>query len=410
MKALLVPQVRDDLDVEEPSQPQSVKATPTVTAAASVPEFSVTLLPARDARASHWAAIADLAARALEPNPFYEPWMLSSALDVAVSSSDVSFVLVFKNEPSSKRSKLCGFFPVTSSTWHHGLPLRSFRLLGHMYCSLGVPLVDRDNASGVLQHFFSACRRRGAALVEFLMIPSGGPFHQALVDVLHQQRLTSRIETRYLRALYRVTASPAGFLTQALSGRTRKHVRRQRERLAEKGVVAFSTLEGADDPQAWLRDFLELEARGWKGQAKTAIASSAAHLQFFTEAGTRGLERNAMFGAALRLDGRMIAGRISFRSSEGSYLFKIAYDEQLAAFSPGTLLELQTIEHGLPEGVEWTDSCTAATNKAYRSLWPQSRIIEHLVVSPGSVRGDLAIGLVPLLRWVKATRSSAPAQ
>ena len=108
-----------------------------------------------------------------------------------------------------------------------------------------------------------------------------------------------------------------------------------------------------------------------------------------------------MFGAALRLDGRMIAGRIGFRSAEGSYLFKIAYDERFAALSPGTLLELQTIENGLPEGVEWTDSCTSATTKTFRSLWLHSRIIEHLVVSPGNIKGDLAIGLIPLLRRIK---------
>jgi CelD/BcsL family acetyltransferase involved in cellulose biosynthesis len=159
---------------------------------------------------------------------------------------------------------------------------------------------------------------------------------------------------------------------------------------------------------------------GWKGKANTAMASSAAHRQFFMEAVAQAFECRKIFGAALRLDGRMIAGRLGFRSSEGSYLFKIAYDERFAAFSPGTLLELQTIENGLPEGVEWTDSCTSATTKAFRSFWLQSRIIEHLVVSPGSIKGDLAIGLIPLLRrmksrmtWVQAnahTRGGQPCQ
>jgi CelD/BcsL family acetyltransferase involved in cellulose biosynthesis len=240
-------------------------------------------------------------------------------------------------------------------------------------------------------------------------LPSGGAFHQVLVDVLHQQRLASRIENRYLRALYRVPASASSYVAEALSGRTRKHVRRQRERLAAMGALDYSTLETTSDPKAWLREFLDLEATGWKGKANTAMASSATHRQFFMEATAEALERRKILGAALRLDGRMIAGRIGFRSSEGSYLFKIAYDEQLAAFSPGTLLELQTIEHGLPEGVEWTDSCTSSTNTTFRSLWLHSRIIEHLVVSPGRTSGDLAIELVPLLRRIGTLMKRTPA-
>lgn len=376
------------------------------------PKYSVTTCVGTQALAPHADAIVDLSARALESNPFYEPWMLSSALG-AVVDRDMWFVLIFKNE-RSLRPRLCGFFPVVPSASHHRVPVRTFRLLSHIYCFLSVPLVDRDAASEVLQQFFSACRSRGVALVEFPRLPSGGAFHQVLVDVLHQQRLASRIENRYLRALYRVPASASSYVVEALSGRTRKHVRRQRERLAGMGALEYSTLETTSDPKAWLREFLDLEATGWKGKANTAMASSATHRQFFMEATAAALERRQMFGAALRLDGRMIAGRIGFRSSEGSYLFKIAYDEQLAAFSPGTLLELHTIEHGLPEGVEWTDSCTSPTNKAFRGLWLHSRIIEHLVVSPGRTSGDLAIGLVPLLRrigtWMKRTPATAPTE
>ena len=380
----------------------------------SASAFSVTQLSGTDSLAPHWTAIADLSTRALEQNPFYEPWMLSSVLERLVSSADLLFLLVFKNEPSSKSSRLCGFFPVAPFTRYHGLPVRGFRLFGHMYCFVGAPIIDRDTAPEVLQQFFGACRAFGAALVELPLMPSDGRFHQVLVDVLHQQRLASRIERRYLRALYRVPSSPAAYLAEALSGKTRKHVRRQRERLAGIGVVEYSTLENADDPESWLKEFLDLEAKGWKGDEKTAVASSPAHLQFFMEAGKQALERRAVFGSALRLDGRMIAGRLLFRSGEGSYLFKIAYDERLASLSPGTLLEVETIERGLPEGVEWTDSCTSASNQVFRRLWLHNRTIEHIAVSPRSVSGDLAIGLVPVLRWItdrlKRAVGSAPRQ
>ena len=364
-------------------------------------QFTVTQLAGKDALAPHWDSIADLAARAIEPNPFYEPWMLSGVLDVVVNSGDLLFFLVFKTESSSGASKLCGFFPVMQRTRHHALPLRSLRLLAHDYSFLGVPIVDRGMAAEVLLHFLSECRSSGASLVEFPLIPVGGGFHQALVDILYQQRFASRIERRYLRALYQVPDSPSGHPAPALSGETRRQLRRRRERLAEIGAVEYSTLERADAPEVWLREFLELEAGGWKGTEKTALASSAAHAEFFVEASMRALARDAVFGSALRLDGRMIAGRIVYRSGEGSCLFKLAYDEQYAAFSPGTILELETMVHGVPEGVRWTDSGTSASSTHYRRLWSHTRTIEHLVVSPASHWGDLAIGLVPVMRWIK---------
>jgi CelD/BcsL family acetyltransferase involved in cellulose biosynthesis len=233
------------------------------------------------------------------------------------------------------------------------------------------------------------------------LIPSGGEFHRVLVDVLHHNRLVNRIENRYLRALYKVPESPSDYVAETLSGKARRNARRRRERLAERGCLEYSALHTAENGETWLREFLDLEASGWKGREKTALASSAEHSKFFMDAAKRALEHGAILGSALRLDGQMIAGRVLYRSGRGSYLFKIAYDEKWAAFAPGTLLELQTIENGLPDGIEWTDSCTSSSNKVFRELWLDTRTIEHIAVSPGSAWGDLVVGLVPVLRWMK---------
>jgi CelD/BcsL family acetyltransferase involved in cellulose biosynthesis len=370
--------------------------------------FSVVRVSSKEALAPYLPLLDDLAARALDPNPFYEPWMLPLALEAMGGNANLVFLLVFNKDPSPRGPRLCGFFPIMSARRHHGLPIRSYRLLGHKYCSLCVPLVEAQSAASALDHFLSASRSSRMTVVEFPMIPSGGEFHRVLIDVLHQRQLVNRLETRYLRAFYRIPESPSDYLKKALSGKTRKHLRRQRERLAQMGRLDYSTLDVAADREAWLREFLDLEAAGWKGKAKTALASSGEDATSFMEAASRALERGAMFGSALHLDGRMIAGRILYRSGKGSYLFKIAYDETWAAFSPGTLLELQTIENGLPDGVEWTDSCTASSNKVFRRLWMDTRIIEHIVVSLGSAWGDLAVGLVPTLRWIKGRLKRRP--
>ena len=160
---------------------------------ASESDFTVVRVAGKQALAPYLPLVDDLATRALERNLFYEPWMLSSAPDAAVASSGLVFLLVFKTGLSTSGPRLCGFFPMTRPRRRHGLMVRSYRLLGHMYSFLGVPLVDADTAPSVLEHFLSACRTSRVSVVEFPMIPSGGEFHRVLIDVLHRLWLDTRI-------------------------------------------------------------------------------------------------------------------------------------------------------------------------------------------------------------------------
>jgi len=361
---------------------------------------------------SHRAAIDDLAPRSIEENPFYHPWMLFPALEGLGESSRARFLLIFKEDSAGHAANLCGFFPILEGKRHHGIPVSSVALLTHMYCFHAVPLVDRDTGKAVLECFFDYCRLHRMRIVEFPSVATDSAFHGLLVDVIHEQSLSTRIEGRFLRGFFRVPGSPAEYLAQAFSGRTRKHFRRQRERLAALGQLEYSALEKSPHPQQWISDFLALEASGWKGREGTALASLDAHRTFFVAASSEAVRRRQMVGSALRLEGRMIAGRVAFVAGSGSFLFKIAYDETLEALSPGYLLEVETIEAGLPDPVRWTDCCTAPNNTMYRRLWSDTRTIENIVLSLGSFRGDVALTAIPLLRVIKRrlARRSGPSR
>ena len=63
----------------------------------------------------------DLAVDALEPNPFYEPWMLMPALRGLATGKDLRVVLVLnidRGEPV-----LCGVFPLERRARYKGLPV-----------------------------------------------------------------------------------------------------------------------------------------------------------------------------------------------------------------------------------------------------------------------------------------------
>jgi hypothetical protein len=65
-------------------------------------------------------------------------------------------------------------------------------------------------------------------------------------------------------------------------------------------------------------------------------------------------------------------------------------------------LELENIDWvHRQRGLKWMDSCAKPGHFMIGRLWRERRTIQRLVVSTGSWRGDLMIGLIPLARAVK---------
>src|SRR5258708_11841725 len=80
------------------------------------------------------ASWTELAAAALEPNPFYESWMLGPALSRLRDGADLRVVLVFapnggpNGAPNRARSFepfLCGVFPLERRPRHKRIPSRT---------------------------------------------------------------------------------------------------------------------------------------------------------------------------------------------------------------------------------------------------------------------------------------------
>jgi hypothetical protein len=81
---------------------------------------------------------------------------------------------------------------------------------------------------------------------------------------------------------------------------------------------------------------------------------------------------------------------INFRTPPGSWSFKIAYDEDLARFSPGVLIELENLAKVLndPE-IDWMDSCAVQDHSMINSLWAERRSIIQLSVPLSGARRQL---------------------
>ena len=135
---------------------------------------------------------------------------------------------------------------------------------------------------------------------------------------------------------------PAPSAKDTLSARCpagkRKELRRQRRRLEDIAPVTFATTSGAAGIEAALKDFLVLEASGWKGLAGTAIVNDPAIKNFV---------QSAVMGARRRRAGAdrpAVPQRHRHRrhhdaaSGDTAWCWKIAYNEGLARSSPGVQL------------------------------------------------------------------------
>jgi len=175
------------------------------------------------------------------------------------------------------------------------------------------------------------------------------------------------------------------YLKQSLSKHHLGEFRRLKRRLAEKGELAYAIARQPDEIRNGVEAFLALEAGGWKGRARTAMATDRYRAAFAREAVHRLAELDLCRVHSLTLDGRVIACLIVFIEAGMAYTWKTAYDEDFAAFSPGVLLMIEVTRSHLDDpNIEATDSCAMPGHRIMSRLWSESRPV-----------GTLLIGLTP---------------
>ncbi len=385
---------------------QTIEETaPTVSPAANREEMSVLLIDDPRLLEDHIEAWDGLAISALEPNVFYESWMLLPALR-KFGSDKIRIALIYAKDKARPNGPpvLCGLFPIEFQSRYKGLPLKVLQLWQYVYCSLCTPLVRADCASEVLSTFFNWLERERSepSLIEFQSVSADGPFHHALIDALNQRAALNFVSDMHTRALLRPRADADSYLRRAMSREHRKDLRRKERALLEFGQIEYSVFDSGEDLRAWIEEFLELESKGWKGRNQSAMACDEANREYFIAVMTEAFQRNKLMMMALRLDHQAIAMKCNFISGAGSFAFKIAFDEDHARSSPGLLLEVENVRrlHRQPS-IQWMDSCARSNHPMVNRLWLDRRAIQSILISSGRRAGDLAVSLMPLMRWLR---------
>src|SRR5882762_2861233 len=125
---------------------------------------------------------------ALEPNVFYEPWMLVPALTHLAPPNGLHLALMYQNNSSSgtQHRRLTGFFPLEIRNLYNHFPVSVARLWKHNFCYLCTPLLHRHYGPETLNAFLNWLRAKGApcSLLEFGLVSGEGPVHDLLVERL----------------------------------------------------------------------------------------------------------------------------------------------------------------------------------------------------------------------------------
>jgi CelD/BcsL family acetyltransferase involved in cellulose biosynthesis len=327
------------------------------------------------------AAWSRLAARAAEPNPFFRPDFVASAAAahrrdpvLVVVMSDDEWIACIPVAPGARWGRL--WMPVLAP-W---MPTLGF---------LATPLIDESrltDAAHALAVFVSV-EQEAAALVLDPIDPDGpvaGALRQAFAAVGVRPIAYAVWERAALRRRPEAT-----YVEEAMSAKRRKELRRQRRALERELGGPATTVDRSGDPDAY-DEFLRLERESWKGDAGTALACTPEGASFFRSMCSTSARDGILQMLALEVRGRTVAMQCNLLDGRVLFGYKVAYDRELAPFSPGAQLEVDGIGVFHDSGAaDAADSCAAPDNDVVNRIWPDRRTLQTLIVPTGSTRARL---------------------
>lgn len=309
----------------------------------------------------------ELAARAIEPNPFFEPEF------VVPAAARLGGTVALLGVTTAGREWLA-CIPVHLDTRWKRLPVTALAGWRHLYCFLGTPLLAPDHPeealARLLERGFDGNPRARMLALEW--VGADGPVAHALRAALGDRPRAALQVASFERATLE-RRPDGGYLDETLRPHHRRELRRLGRRLADEMGAPLELRDRSHEDGA-LSSFIGLEAAGWKGRNGTAFASQPEHAELFRDVctGFRGAGRFQLL--ALMAGDRPAALKCNLLAGDEVFCFKIAYDETLARFSPGVQLEERMVDFFHEHmGERRMDSCADPDNDMINRLWPDRR-------------------------------------
>ncbi len=187
-----------------------------------------------------------------------------------------------------------------------------------------------------------------------------------------------------------------------LTANTRKIVGRKRRKFEKDlGAVFRPCIEPNDLDQA-LKEFLALEAKGWKGRSGTAIHLNQDAEEFYSSLAIRFGRNGAIRMGEIRLGDRLVAAKLCILYSNRLYALKEAFDEEYSVYSPSMTLLFAMVEHSYEAGLEALELLGDAEPMKVRFGTSERRTLMIRSYKPGP------ISTATYLFWDKAVPALKP--
>ncbi len=321
----------------------------------------------------------DLYQNSAEPNPCYLP-IFAQTLFSSKEQQRTGGVLTVRISENKQPSILIGLLPIDRNISILNGAAHLVRAQYTPFSASTTPLIHRGFERITCEALLDELARRtnGRGIIIFNEFRVNGSVGQHLTALLKQRNQRWYIKDQFERPIIDVEAANSfEDYIKNLKGRTRQTIKRKWRQLEKLGVLTYTAHSG-DHLKSAMQEFLELEERGWKGRAGTAMVQQPLTKELaLTTLCDKELAQTRI--EALRLDGKPIAMSIQIGAQDAALHFKPTYDENYSKYSPGMLLHYKTIEALYRD--DWATSLDAAVKEGDKigAIWRERRTIGQLV-------------------------------
>jgi hypothetical protein len=172
----------------------------------------------------------------------------------------------------------------------------------------------------------------------------------------------------------------------------RQDLRRARRRAESHGPVRYEILTPRpDEVGALVDEAYRVEATGWKGRQRTALAYDTRRGDFFRRLAHATARRGWLRLAFLSVGDERAAMHFALEMGGAHWVLKVGYDERFQRCSPGILLTLETIRHAAQAGL-LSYEFLGSEEPWLRSWTREARACASVRVHPPSLSAMVALG------------------
>jgi hypothetical protein len=357
--------------------------------------------------AGYGPAFAELARRALEPNPHMSPAAVAAARVVVPEDRIVILAAWLSEALGSER--LAGIWALRRQRdWRTGFAAVLTTPILPLYEVSSLPVIDADHAEDVMQAMLRHLLASGdlPRTLAVPLLPLEGPSFAAIEEAC--RATGSRLGTceRWQRPVMQPQPGDDAerYLRRTLGQGYKKRMQQFRA-IARHGAMSFRRRRG-EAARAALPEFVALEAAGWKGEAGTAIARLPQASAYFDSLATQFAAADALQIDTLLLDDRPLAMGLLVESAGARHFLKIAYDESQPRHSPGralTIAMLQADFAGTPPS--FFDSGAGDGVDAGTYVWGERRAMGNAVIRLGNASPGLPEAAARLRQGLRLARA-----